>query len=265
MNKGTDFQLSKWYLDCVADNGDTFIGYSAMLHIKGIAINFTSILSHSDKSGTLTEISLRKSSFPQIKDETIHWSFPPLKIKATWHTLAQPIHQQLYETSEGSIQWSCLQPNSDADVYFGKGGHVRGKGYVEKIEMTIKPWQLPIDELRWGRFLSNTDAVVWIDWVGEAKQSLLFHNGVQMNNCSITDNEIKINRNEKVIALTEKTILREGRLISTILSKIPGIEKIVPLKILQTHECKWCSRGILKKKDFSSTTGWAIHEVVRFK
>jgi hypothetical protein len=130
--------------------------------------------------------------------------------------------------------------------------------------MSIKPWQLPIDELRWGRFLSNSDAVVWIDWIGEVKQSLLFHNGVRMNNCSITDNEIKINGNEIVLALTEKSILREGRLVSTMLSRIPGIDKIVPAQILQTHECKWRSRGVLKKKDFPPTSGWAIHEVVRF-
>jgi hypothetical protein len=66
------------------------------------------------------------------------------------------------------------------------------------------------------------------------------------------------------VSLFENSVLREGALVKTALSMIPGINKLFPLRILQARECKWLSRGLLKQPDAEESRGWAIHEVVRW-
>jgi hypothetical protein len=259
-----DFLLSKWYLDCVADNGDTFIGYSAALHWKTMALHYTNITTKVGNSKTQTKTSLTEKSFPNINKLTIDWSSKALNLMGTWTILSEPIQRKLYDSPEGGIEWSRLYPRAKADVFFGKKQHIVGLGYAEQIELTIKPWQLPITELRWGRFLSKLDTVVWIDWRGTMPLSLVFYNGRQVNNSVISDDQIIINGGDVILTLTEKTELRQGSLVSTVLSMIPGVTAIFPAKILQAHECKWRSRGSLKKDGSLCSTGWAIHEVVRF-
>ena len=41
-----DFELSKWYADCVTEQGDALILYCAELRWRGPAIHYTSLLTH---------------------------------------------------------------------------------------------------------------------------------------------------------------------------------------------------------------------------
>ena len=128
--------------------------------------------------------------------------------------------------------------------------------------MSIPPWQLPIKELRWGRFLSDTDALVWVDWRGETPLNLVFHNGNQIEDVAITDHGFKAG--DLMLSLDENAVIREGPLIKTALSKIPGLRNLFPLRVLGTYECKWLSRGTLKETAGEAVNGWTIHEVVRW-
>ncbi len=264
MNRETAFLLSKWYLDCVADSGDAFIGYSAVLRWKALTIHYSSILFHSGQSGTSVKTSLRACSPPRVAGRTLRWAFRPLRVDGIWDPRAEPIKRRLLESREGEITWSCVQPCAAADIRIGTRTRIRGRGYAEFIEMSVRPWQLPIDRLRWGRFLFDTGSIVWINWNGETPLTLLFRNGEQIDNCSISDKEIVIDGGRTILTLAESAVLREGPLLSTALSKIPGIEKAAPLRILKTHECKWRSRGVLQRGGTPIGTGWAIHELVRF-
>lgn len=128
--------------------------------------------------------------------------------------------------------------------------------------MTIPPWRLPFEELRWGRFLSAEDALVWIHWRGAHSLNLTFHNGTSVEHASLTDDELVAG--EMSLALDRGTVLREGALVETALNAVPGIQRLFPLRILRAHECKWLSRGVLKKPEAEPSAGWAIHEVVRW-
>lgn len=264
MSRQLDFSLRKWYLDCVADNGDTFIGYSAALHWKALTIHYSSITTTRGNSGASTETSLGKSSFPRMSDRRIDWSSKALNLVGTWTLMSKPIQQTLYDSPEGMVTWSCVHPRSKADISFGKKEHIAGLGYAELLEITVKPWQLPIAELRWGRFLSERDALVWIEWRGGAPLSVVFHNGKQIRDASISDEQVAIDGDRTVLTLTERTELRKGVLLSTALSVIPGIAAIIPARMLQTYECKWRSRGVLSTNGSSCSSGWAIHEIVRY-
>ena len=112
--------------------------------------------------------------------------------------------------------------------------------------MTVPPWRLPIEELRWGRFLSETGGVVWIEWSGEKSASLRWHNGVRSEGAL-------------EVEFRDREVLREGKLVETALRVIPNVHKLFPARILGLRESKWRSRAVL-----GPAAGWAIHEVVRW-
>lgn len=260
---GSNFQLSKWYLDCVTEDGAVFIGYSAQLNWGHLSINYSSILEHRDSTGAEVKTLLRKQSSPKKEKSLIFWSFPPLGIEGTWNALSAPTGQKLFESNQKEVEWQCYQPHSRTLIRTKQKPPLEGFGYAEHLTMTIQPWDLPLNELHWGRFLSETDSLVWIDWRGEMTKTLVFHNGVQVKNGVVNDNEILVDQGRILLTLEENCVLRKGMLISTVISKIPGLKKILPERILKTHECKWRSRGLLKKETVQSR-GWAIHEIVKF-
>jgi hypothetical protein len=129
--------------------------------------------------------------------------------------------------------------------------------------MTVAPWKLPIQELRWGRFLSDSDSLVWLDWKGSYTCRIVLQNGILRRATVIDEDEITLN-GKTGLRLAGADVLRNGALGRTALAIIPGLKRLFPDKILNVRECKWRSRGELRRGD-SRSSGWAIHEVVRWQ
>lgn len=258
----TGFSLRKWYLDCVAENGDTLIGYAAALDWNVFSLHYSNILRALGDSRILTKTSVSGVSFPEHRDQRITWNSSAQHLQGTWTALHEPQERLLFESDEGRVTWTCLQPRSRVDIRFGDKEHYTGLGYAELLELTIKPWRLPVDELRWGRFHSPTDTVVWINWQGNHPLTLVFLNG-RVTAASVDDERIVMS-DGSVLSLSSKKILRSGPLVNTVLASIPGLDKVVPPVILFTSETKWRSRGQLISPGKDASTGWAIHEVVTF-
>ncbi len=140
---------------------------------------------------------------------------------------------------------------------------MEGLGYVEHMTLTIPPWQLPLHELRWGRFLNETNSLVWIDWKGDNPVTLVLHNGKEIQDVSVGNDSLR-SAGGLCLSLKQHAIIRNGPLVSTTLSMIPGLSRIFPATILHTHERKWLSDGHLTLGDASVEKGWALHELVRF-
>jgi hypothetical protein len=256
------FSLRKWYLDCVAENGDTLIGYSAALRWNLLNLHYSSTIRIDGDSPVRTRTSLERNHSPQPADNKIIWSSPALKLEGIWTALEKSTEKLLYESDEGKVIWSCLQPRSEAIIRIGEKDQLMGLGYVEFLDLTIKPWHLPISELRWGRFLSNSESIIWIDWHGSHPLTLVIHNGKEIQ-ASVTDEQVALN-DGRVLKFSNQKELRSGTLVSTVLASIPGMDKVVPSPILHAHETKWRSRGQLSSAGKEAVTGWAIHEVVKF-
>jgi hypothetical protein len=260
----TGFHLAKWYFDCISDDGSFCIGYTALLQWKKFTLHYTSVLHGGAKSTPRSFTSFLPSASPLLINDRMEWSCKDIDAEGTWKRKFDLIERTLLENEQGSIHWSCLMPGADTTMRIG-GDIVSGLGYVELLEMTIPPWKLPIDELRWGRFLSQTDAIVWIEWRGSHPLRLVNHNGRMIECPTLDDSTIGSENDRWSLALDRSTVIRSGPIIKTALKKIPGIEMVFPKNILHAEECKWLSWGSLRGGDHQLSNGFAIHEIVRFK
>jgi hypothetical protein len=136
-----------------------------------------------------------------------------------------------------------------------------GLGYAECLTLTLPPWQLPMLQLRWGRFVSQNESLAWVDWQGEYSTSFAIHNGRACKTLSVSDSEIAIPG--ATLRMEESFPLRAGRLGATVLRGAPALGKLLPRSLRNIEEQKWRSRGILSSKERNSS-GWVIHEVVHW-
>jgi len=256
--------MSKWYLDCVTDEGEAFVGYSASLRWKTLSLEYSSILIRRTSGEKLVESTLYGGRHPDVIGESVRWECPSLKLKGIWNARQQPISHTVFGSSDSPLSWSCLQPHAVAEISVGDIGTFKGFGYVDYLNLPAQPWKLPLDELRWGRYLSEKDSIIWMDFKGPCPDTIVYHDGALCEGARVTDRGIILGENHLNISFEETRVLREGTLASTALSDIPGINTLLPARMLNTEECKWRSRGFLRKADSILSSGWAIHEVVRW-
>jgi hypothetical protein len=243
------FELTKWYADAVSAAGDFWVGYSARLRIGGFSTGYSSVLDPTGQRHSLQSCAIAE------RPGAIVWRQPALGIAASWRGKAPPIRRVLYEDDHGTVDWDCLIPLASAET-----GDVTGLGYVERLRLTIAPWNLPIRSLRWGRFLSEHNSLVWIDWEGDFNTRLVFRNGEPMAAASIEDDGLVLERGV-VLRFDRKRVMRRGE-VGSVLSGVPGLDRLAPLRMLQVAECKWLSAGILEAPGANADHGWAIHEAV---
>ncbi len=160
----------------------------------------------------------------------------------------------------GSVKWDCLQSLSEVHLNIGQEEYA-GLGYVERLDMTLAPWQLPIKELHWGRFLSQDCSLIWIQWRGPHPLTLVCLNGEKFEMAEVSTSHVSWDSGR--LDISNPVVLRNGPIVKTALSQIPGVRRLFPESILLMDECKWRSRGELEQGG-GTCTGWVIHEVIHF-
>lgn len=252
----TGFSLVKWYLDCVTETGEAAILYSAQIRWRAIHLAYSSLLLAGDR-GVSTSATMRGARVSR-SGISIRLEAPALKLEGEWTAAGAAYEQTMYESAEGAVHWNCLQPS--ARVHLNAGGReLAGLGYAECLTVTLPPWKLPMRHLKWGRFVSEEDALAWIDWQGPHSTQLVVHNGAKGENPSISDTEIACDGVK--LCLEEPFPLRTGRVGKTILPGAPALVKIFPKNLFNIDERKWRSRGLLETAERQSR-GWVIHETV---
>ena len=249
------FQLSKWYLDCVTDSGKTFIAYVGDLHWGPLHLHYSSLL-RSEQNAVTQQNSLRQPSMPVLDGKSMSWNSDHFDFSAVWQSDLSELRQTVFTSEEGSVEWHCLIPVAQV-----RTNGDSGLGYVEHLTMTVAPWKIPIQNLRWGRFGSASDWVVWIDWQGEFSKRILYRNGETVSASTLDDQQITFADGSR-LTMDRSLILRNGPLGTTALSSIPGVTNTFPARLLQINECKWRSRATLECRGRPVVEGWAIHEIV---
>jgi hypothetical protein len=137
----------------------------------------------------------------------------------------------------------------------------KGFGYAETLISQIKPWNLPIDELRWGRFLSDSYTVIWINWQGGYPINKIFINGIEFNDAIFKDDIILCGDDIYQIKFSEIQLIRKGKL-SGIFLKMPLLKMFLNRRILNTIEIKYKARTGFYKNSELLSNGWSIFEIV---
>lgn len=256
--------IAKWYLDCIDPEGEAFIGYAAQVGWAGLSLRYSGILTYRASEGVDTKMTLRRYEEPRTEDDALRWRSVPLGVDGSWEPVEAPVQAQLFTGDEGEVDWSCMQPSARARVQFGDGAPIHGWGYAERLTMTIPPWRLSIDELFWGRFVADGVSIVWIEWRGALPLRRVYVDGDLCRDAVISSDAVTIGSLDLELSFTDSVVLREGPLVSTVFTGIPVLRDRLPRRMLDTHETKWRSRAVLERGGRPASSGWAIHEVVRW-
>ena len=223
--------------------GRVCIAYWAQLTWKTIAVSWSNVLFEGKSREHLFSIEP-----PQLNGNLLTWHAEPLQCEMTLRRRAPAYATTLFTSDDGTVSWRCEMPAADGEVRVGDD-HFRGRGYAELLTMTLPPWELPIDELRWGRFGGDEVSLVWINWKGARPLDLLLINGTRVDRAS----------NDLEITIEEDSVIRSAALSETLASMIP----LVPKRLLTAQETKWRGRGTVRRRNTVVDRGWAVHELVK--
>jgi hypothetical protein len=249
------FKLSKWYLDCVTDSGDTAIAYAGLVRWGPVHLSYSSLL-ESTGDRLRNRHTLRPRAEPAVGRGSIRWAMDALKVSGEWQADSVELREKIFSSDAGSVDWHCLLPRARARM-----NAKRGLGYAEHLTMTVAPWNLPIRTLRWGRFASPSDWVVWIDWQGDFSRRIAYCNGISVPISRLDDGRIDFEDGTR-LTMDCSLVLRQGQLGATALSVIPGVRDTFPGRLLQVNETKWRSRAQFETPGRPAVESWAIHEIV---
>ena len=267
-NAAANFRIRKHYMDCVDNAGNGCIMYHAHVRWGRLAFTYVGDLCFTSHSHPGTRSKLAGVPPPDFETGTrnvLSWNCAPLEDSGSWTSKRAVISERLLSSDEGEVNWTCLQPLAHAEVNCAGKTRLNGTGYSECLDLTIKPWRLPIEQLRWGRFLAENESIVWIEWRGPHPLKLVYRNGRQVAGVQIDEQSVRAASEGWELHFTETLTLRDGALLSTVFDKIPLIKQSFPMKMLNARESKWRSRAELRIDSAPPVSGWSIHELVQWR
>jgi hypothetical protein len=165
--KGVGMELEKWYGDVVVGD-EVRIFYRARLTWGLLRLGYAAEMSpdgrftHRWLSSRLPMPHAQKETWvwPTERPEPIVWTPSP-------SSPLQPHAPELLlwqdpRTGDG-VRW---QPLVCAGTVQGLHGGPSGRGYVERLCLSVSPWALGLRVLHWGRFCGQRHSMVWIKWQG---------------------------------------------------------------------------------------------------
>lgn len=257
------FALSKWYFDCVADDGRTAIAYASVLRWRGLSIHWSSI-DVRNGSSTVHRASTRRAAVPQRSNGSMQWRSSALGCAVDCEALQKPFARTLYREPHGAVDWVCEASAARVRIEVADAAPVEGLGYAERLELTVPPWRLGIEELRWGRWIAagGAHSIVWIDWRGSHPQTNVFVDGVLASDATVLDTTIT--GAGVSLAIDEHETFVE-RNLGDVIGPIRRLAALVPLSFLRAKEMKWSGRGTASGFDNAPVSGSTLHEIVSFR
>jgi hypothetical protein len=255
------FAFRKWYFDCLSDDGRTAVGYYVSLTWKKVSLTWQALNVWQHDQLVLDRSTLNRSRMPFRSNDQIVWDAPHLQCGFTVEARQQPVAIRLFGQPAGGVDWRCEAPVAVVTLHADGQQPLHGAGYVEFIELTVPPWELPISELRWGRW-ADRDArhsVVWIEWRGELPRSWLVIDGVHADGAEIHDDRVS-SLSSTMTLKTSCTL--SSRSLDDIVGRIPTLRTVVPPSILTLRAAKWLSHGTWQREGESILKGLALQERV---
>jgi len=230
--------------------------YIARLSMGALSLKYASVL-RVDGSRARAESTLRGVALPEGQSP-LRWRCDPLHVSVALTPAASPLAARVLDTAHGGIDWCCFAPRAMVTFHDGVEA-IEGVGYAELLTMTIPPWSLPWDSLRWGRAHAGEHTLVWLELESQGRrQSRLFADGETPELIQV-DRERVLGAGGEALLLQDHRTIREGTLGKNVLSILPDAVNLFPGRLLGMTEAKWLSRARIGTAD-----GFAIHELVRW-
>lgn len=256
------FLLDKTYLDCIDDAGNCFILYAARLRFFFFNIHYTAFIL-SDHNNKITEGSAFTRSHTSDDDNGFRFSNKGIGISGHWQQAEHPVASILYSQSNAEVNWNCHHPLAACTLYY-RERRFQGLGYAENILLSIEPWKLPIDELRWGRFLAPGIAITWIQWLGKYPVNKIYLNGKEWNDAQHSFEAITFNEGKNKLVFSDSSSLRQVKFADH-LRKVPLLKLFIPKGILNSVESKYKAVTAFTDDSGAIHHGWSIFEIIQWE
>ncbi|NNK88746.1 MAG: hypothetical protein HKO90_10720 [Flavobacteriaceae bacterium] len=259
------FHLEKWYLDVVDDNSRSSIFYTARLRWFGVSFQYVEWIRFDGDKVENQAVNFRRVALPKRTNDVISWQDSKLDVMGEWTAMDGPIKAKIYDSPDGYLNWYCYQPRSKVKLMIGKD-EMEGLGYVEKLVLTAYPWHIPINHLRWGRYVSDKHALVWIQILEKSEKQWVWLDGVEIEDTFEIDDKVILNNYTKLSMYPLET-LQSGRPISKalgfLLKGVINYKSEINRNFVNAYAQKWLSKGHLEINN-NTDTGHVIHEWVNF-
>lgn len=257
----TAFRLDKWYFDCVSADRAVLIGYAARLKWGPIGLSYGARITKTEGGPFSQRQSL---SFGRVDEgrDSISWSNDALEVAGDWIGGRRFDSTMLFDGADGNIEWQCLGADSDVSLWVD-GRQMEGRGYAERLSMTIPPWRLPFRELRWGRYIGDDqrDYAVWIDVRDGFQRNWTWMNSNTPIEGTIDDTGVRTPRGELLFEASRP--IRQENVARTLLGRFQFLSRLFPRDVRIIQEDKQLSSCALTSGD-SESKGFSINEVVKW-
>lgn len=255
------FMLDKWYLDVVTTSGDVAILYVARLRWGALRISYASALQDAPDGTHHETRTIRGIEATRRHEGELTWQNVALDVEGRWRRDAPPLRRTLATTADGTIRWSCHMPRARATVRLGVTTF-DGLGYAERLCLTIAPWTLPFDVLRWGRHLSTEHSVVWIDWRGSGRRSWVWLDGDAQPDAVVTDAGISGLAEGAELCIEGGRDVVDRDVLAMFTDLLPALAHRLGGRLGAMHEHKRVERSALVRNGQRLDHGWTLRELV---
>jgi hypothetical protein len=257
------FSLTKWYLDCVDPGGRTAIVYWTSLAWRGISLTWHHLTRHDPGVAPWQRSSLARVAPPEWRNGELAWRSGRMGCHVRCVPRTAPFSARLFESPDGSLDWHCEAAISDVRIEMEDQSPLSGLGYAERLVLSLPPWRLPMDELMWGRWISNSAmrSCVWIAWRGDHPMEAVFLDGRRTLDAEVSDDRILVGGD--VLTLANRRTLH-ARSLGDLVRPVRPLAALLPSSWLHVQDVKWFSTGRLQSGGIPPEDGFAIHERVVF-
>jgi len=257
------FLLTKWYLDAVDADGRSAFVYSSALTWGRARVGWHAVSICGPEGEPSHRASISPIALPARDGARLVWWADPLGCAVECSPTHGAVSERLLDGPDGALDWKCEAPAAHVDVTLADAPAIRGVGYAECLSLTLPPWRLPIEELRWGRWVSDDAgrSLVWIDWRGPRARTDAYLDGGRAASPFVSDDVVQ------ATGLSLRLGVRRQLYSRSLTATLAGLGRLLdmsPASGRDVEDAKWLCRARLESADGTAADGWCVDERVRF-
>jgi hypothetical protein len=257
------FVLTKWYFDSVDPGGRAAILYSTALSWGAARVGWHGMSICEPDRRVTHRSSIKPMRLPERNGDRLTWRAGPLGCEVDCRPSVSPFAQRLLDRADGVVEWRCEAPAARVDVTLDDAPPLSGVGYAECLSLTVLPWRLDIEGMRWGRWVSDDGerSLVWIDWTGANPRTDVYLDGRSEPAPVVGDRQVQAGAVRLTLAPRRQLYSRS---LGSALAGLGPLLTLLPASWRDLEDAKWICRARLDGPGGRADDGWCIDEAMRF-